>query len=60
MEENTNVPNTALEEAKNEIEAVLKKYNAVLVPIVVHQGDRTFSRIDITSIQEVEAANNKS
>lgn len=52
MAEETSNPN--LEAAKTEIEAVLKKYNVILVPIVVHQGDRTFSRIDIAPIQEVE------
>ena len=54
MAENTSTPNTNLEGAKADIEAVLKKYNVVLVPIVVHQGDRTFSRIDIAPVQEAE------
>lgn len=53
MEEKTSTANTALETAKTEIEAILKKHNLVLVPIVVHQGDRTFSRIDIAPVQEV-------
>lgn len=50
MVEETSNPN--LEVAKTEIEAVLKKHNVVLIPIVVHQGDRTFSRIDIAPLQE--------
>ena len=55
MEENTSTPvNPNLETAKTEIEAILKKHNVVLVPIVVHQGDRTFSRIDIAPVQETE------
>jgi hypothetical protein len=33
--------------AKAEIEAVLQKYNIVLVPVVVHFGEKTVSRIDI-------------
>lgn len=53
MEENTSVEkNTSLETAKQEIEAILKKYKVALVPIVIHQGDRTISRIDITPIEE--------
>jgi hypothetical protein len=51
MEENTT--NTELTEeqliaAKQEIENTLQKYNIVLVPIVIHHGDRTISRIDIS------------
>jgi len=34
--------------AKQEIEAVLQKYGILLVPIVIHHGDKTVSRIDIT------------
>jgi len=33
--------------AKAEIEALLQKYNIVLVPVVVHFGEKTVSRIDI-------------
>jgi len=36
-----------LSTAKSEIEAVLQKYNIVLVPVVVHFGEKTVSRIDI-------------
>jgi hypothetical protein len=36
-----------LAEAKAEIEAVLQKHNIVLVPVVVHFGEKTVSRIDI-------------
>jgi hypothetical protein len=50
--------NTNLEEAKTEIEAILKKHNVVLVPIVVHQGDRTFSRIDIAPVVAEEPEGN--
>ena len=50
MEENNT--NTLTDEqllaAKQEIEAVLNKYGILLVPIVIHHGDRTVSRIDIT------------
>jgi len=49
MSENTNqINDDQLAEAKKEIEAVLQKYNILLVPIVIHHGDRTISRIDIT------------
>lgn len=42
MEENHPLAN-----AKKELEEVLMKYNIVLIPVVTHQGDKTFSRIDI-------------
>lgn len=53
MEEKTSTPSTNLDTAKTEIEAILKKYNLALIPVVIHQGDKTFSRIDIAPIQEV-------
>jgi len=49
--ETTNEQQTLSDEdlikAKQEIEEVLQKYKAVLVPITIHHGDKTFSRIDI-------------
>jgi hypothetical protein len=39
--------NEALNAAKAEIEAVLQKHNIVLVPVIVHFGEKTLSRIDI-------------
>jgi len=48
--QNTNLTpeqNEALALAKNEIEEILQKHGVVLVPVVVHFGDKTFSRIDI-------------
>lgn len=48
--QNTNLTpeqSEALTAAKSEIEALLQKHNIVLVPVVVHFGDKTFSRIDI-------------
>lgn len=47
MEENNTLNDEQLIEAKKEIEAILSKYNIVLVPIVIHHGDRTISRIDV-------------
>ena len=48
MEENKNgLTDEQLLAAKQEIEATLQKYNIILVPIVIHHGDRTISRIDI-------------
>lgn len=48
--QNTNITpeqNEALTAAKAAIEEVLQKYGVVLVPVVVHFGEKTFSRIDI-------------
>ena len=50
MDEQNNITpeqSEALKNAKAEIEAVLQKHNIVLVPVVVHFGEKTFSRIDI-------------
>jgi hypothetical protein len=38
-------------QAKEELEAVCEKYGISLVPVVVHQGDRTFSSIEIVPRQ---------
>jgi len=37
----------AAKQAKEEIEAICAKYGIALLPVVVHQGNRTFSSIDI-------------
>jgi len=47
MEKETNSENENLAKAKQEIEQILIKYNVILVPVVLHQGDKTLSRIDI-------------
>jgi len=47
MEQNENI-----KQAKEELEAVCKKYDIVLMPVVVHQGDRTFSSIEIVPRQQ--------
>jgi len=44
--------NDNLVKAKEEIENILLKYNIVLVPVVVHRGDKTISRIDIAPASE--------
>lgn len=54
-EETTSASNLAT--AKGEIENILKKYGVILVPIVVHQGDKTFSRIDIAPVGSVGPSN---
>jgi hypothetical protein len=41
-----------LELAKNEIEEVLKKHKVSLVPVIIHHGDKSISRIDILPVQE--------
>jgi hypothetical protein len=43
-------PETA-KQAKEEIEAICAKYSIALLPVVVHQGNRTFSSIDIVPAQ---------
>lgn len=50
MEKNTTTQqeeNENLAKAKDEIEEIVKKYNISLIPVVLHHGDKTFSRIDI-------------
>ena len=47
METETNSENENLAKAKQEIEQILIKYGVILVPVVLHQGDKTMSRIDI-------------
>lgn len=42
--------------AKQEIESVLQKHNIVLIPITIHHGDRTISRIDIAPAAATAAA----
>jgi len=39
--------NETLKQAKEELEAICKKYEITLVPVIVHQGNRTFSSIDL-------------
>lgn len=36
-----------LQQAKEELEAVCTKYNIVLMPVIIHQGNRTISSIEI-------------
>lgn len=36
-----------LKQAKQELEAVCTKYNIALIPVVVHQGNKTQSSIEI-------------
>lgn len=50
--QNTGLSEEKLIEAKKEVEAVLTKHNIILVPIVIHHGDRTISRIDIAPAPE--------
>lgn len=50
--QNNGLTDEKLIEAKKEVEAVLAKHNIILVPIVIHHGDRTISRIDIAAAPE--------
>jgi hypothetical protein len=48
--EQTNQPQIdpeVLRQAKQELEAICQKHDIVLMPIVIHQGDRTISSIEI-------------
>jgi hypothetical protein len=42
--------------AKEAIEAVLKEHGVTLLPVVVHQGNRTFSHIDVVKVPAEQAA----
>ena len=33
--------------AKEEIQAICDKYNIILMPVVVHQGSRTYANVEI-------------
>ena len=46
----------AMKAAKQEIEDVCKKHSIVLIPVVVHQGDRTISSIEIAPVISKEEA----
>jgi glutamate 5-kinase len=41
--------------AKEAIEAVLKEHGVTLLPVVVHQGNRTFSHIDVVKVPAEQA-----
>jgi hypothetical protein len=43
-----------LAKAKAEIEEIVKKYNIALIPVVMHHGDKTLTRIDIVPVEETE------
>jgi hypothetical protein len=58
--QNTTVTDEQLAAAKGEIETILQKYNIILVPVVMHHGDRTISRIDITPAQKQADLNTNS
>lgn len=43
-----------LKQAKQDLEDICKKYEITLMPVVVHQGDRTFSSIEIVPRQALQ------
>ncbi len=47
MEQTQTLTNDTLKQAKDELQAICEKYNISLIPVIVHQGDRTFSSIEI-------------
>lgn len=52
-----NQNNIILQAAKQDLEAVCKKHDIILLPVIVHQGDRTLSSIEIVPRSEVQAPN---
>lgn len=50
METKPEINVESLKTAKEEIEAICKKYSITLIPTVIHQGDRTFSSIEIAPV----------
>jgi hypothetical protein len=50
-----NLDQETLKTVKEEIETICKKYNCILVPVIVHQGDRTFSSIEIAPMSSGSA-----
>jgi hypothetical protein len=46
-----NTPTNNLEQVKKELEDICTKYNIALVPVIVHQGNRTVSSIEIVPAQ---------
>jgi len=50
--ENTNTVPENIQKAKQAIEAILVEHKVALIPTVIHQGDQTFSTIDIVSVAE--------
>lgn len=46
----------SLKQVKEELEAICVKYSIALVPVVVHQGDRTFSSIEIVPLKQQAAS----
>lgn len=57
METNPQLPQInpeVLKQAKEELEAICQKHDIVLMPIVIHQGDRTISSIEIIPRQMMQ------
>jgi len=45
--ETTQITQETIKKAKEELEAVCTKHGITLLPVVVHQGNQTFSSIEI-------------
>ena len=43
-------------QARQELEAVCTKYGVTLIPVTVHQGNQTFSSIDIVPLAALAQA----
>jgi hypothetical protein len=48
--------NETLLQAKQELEAICTKYAVTLVPVTIHQGNQTFSSIDIVPLSVLAQA----
>jgi len=48
--------NDKYKQAKEELEAICEKYGINLLPVIIHQGDRTFSSIEIVPRQQPQVA----
>ena len=41
-----------VKKAKEAIEAILQEQKVVRVPVIIHQGDQTFSSVDVISVAD--------
>jgi hypothetical protein len=49
-----NENNDSFKQAKEELEAICQKYDIILVPVVIHKGNQTFSSIEIVPRQQLQ------
>ena len=56
MSNENNQTENEIKAAKEAIEAVLKEHGVTLLPVVVHQGNRSFSHIDVVKVPAEQAS----